>query len=353
MYKYIKIFFINIFVIFALLFVCNLGSYAIIKTYRHFASKTTDDRVNLSVYSDKEHAKQIFLEFNNLKTNYQPILGWSRSEFNGNSVTINSDGFRIKKNSNKTSNLPILAFFGGSTMWGTGVVDSDTIPAQVENKLNNKIIAKNFAESGYNSRQSLDQLINQINKQENINSAIFYDGVNDIISGCRIGANANTHEQEDFIRFRVESDPGSFKALFSPTLHLLKKLVKHKYSYKYDCDINPVKAERVANILISNWKHARAISKANNINFTAFLQPVSFIGNHDTSELSLDNNMEQQYKVVYKILQNKVKAMQSSGEDWIYDFSESLPEKNKFFLDFCHLNAIGNKEIAERIITKL
>ena len=73
--------------------------------------------------------------------------------------------------------------FGGSTLWVTGASDSQTIPSHFNSLTNTPVY--NFGESGWNSRQSLNQLINAIGDGRNPSVVIFYDGVNDIINQCR------------------------------------------------------------------------------------------------------------------------------------------------------------------------
>ena len=73
-------------------------------------------------------------------------------------------------------------FFGGSTMWGTGASDSQTIPSHFNSLTNMSVY--NFGQGGWNSRQSLNQLINAIGDNNNPSVVIFYDGVNDI-QQCR------------------------------------------------------------------------------------------------------------------------------------------------------------------------
>ena len=74
--------------------------------------------------------KKTFQEYNRLKSKYFDYYGWRRSDFNGETINI-KDGLRRTTQSKNIKDEYILWFFGGSTMWGTGVNDENTLPSLV------------------------------------------------------------------------------------------------------------------------------------------------------------------------------------------------------------------------------
>jgi hypothetical protein len=168
-----------------------------------------DERANLPNYADdKETAKLYFQEFNQLPTQFEQFIGWSRKPFHGKTININAKGDRIHKNETTgeaiSPDVTSIDFFGGSAMWGTGVVDTETIPA-LFNKIS-KIPTFNRAETNFTSRPSLERLINLLTVEaETINSVVFYDGVNDILNLCRSENKVGEYGYTDYIRKLLES----------------------------------------------------------------------------------------------------------------------------------------------------
>ena len=87
------------------------------------------DMLNLPNYQRDDKAINIFKELDQLKVKYYDYFVYRREDFKGETVNI-QDGIRqtyvpkvIKKNTE-------FLFFGGSTMFGMGVRDDDTIPSK-------------------------------------------------------------------------------------------------------------------------------------------------------------------------------------------------------------------------------
>ena len=90
-----------------------------------------DKRSELPNYENISWAKKHFLEFSELNTRYREHIVWRRNDFNGETITI-TNGYRMNnKNETFTLNKDIW-MFGGSTTWGTGSDDKNTIPALIE-----------------------------------------------------------------------------------------------------------------------------------------------------------------------------------------------------------------------------
>lgn len=337
-----------------------------------------DERANLPNYADdRETAKLHFQEFNQLLTQFEPFIGWSRKLFHGETINIDAKGDRLHKN--ETTDEPIspdvasVDFFGGSTMWGTGVVDTETIPA-LFNKIS-KIPTFNRAETNFTSRQSLERLINLLTVEaETINSVVFYDGVNDILNLCRSENKVGEHGYTDYIRKLLESygnkSPAANKfweyidfTFLRGTRSLLKLLMGqiNNHSVKTDdywnqtmnCDDQPQKAQKIASTLVNNWKIAHVIAQAQGIEFLGILQPVAFIGNPKLDEdLHLysgwNNELRKQYQTVYPLIKS---MMRERGYNFLIDYTDLLDRNEDIYIDFCHVSKNGNMIIAEQLYT--
>jgi len=179
--EYLKLIIINTIILIVFLFLPSLALYS----YRKFIyindQKITKEmkdkfKVDYPVYEDKDKAMRIYEEAEQRKTIYKYFIGWRRLpiklkywKISGKYSTRYSSGEKLN-NSNW--------FFGGSTMMGYGVSNIETIPSIFNQKTNQNVF--NFGEGSWNSRQSLNQLINLIGDGINPSVVVFYDGVNDV-----------------------------------------------------------------------------------------------------------------------------------------------------------------------------
>ena len=197
-------------------------------------------------------------EFDKLSSNYRSFIGWRRGKVNFKYTKI-SGQYNARKSQGESINKSVW-FFGGSTMWGTGSSNDQTIPSHF-NSLSN-IPVYNFWETGWNSRQSLNQLINVIGDNYTPSVVIFYDGVNDVVHQCRSEIKLlPAHNREKQIHNAIKGSSivkRNLNFILSPYLSLANKLsirsteddpVNFK---KYDCHDNHPKALSIAQHLINN-----------------------------------------------------------------------------------------------------
>ena len=116
-------------------------------------------------------------------------VSWEEDLVNGDYVNKNSDGSRFTRGNEKCSDVPPrrrVWLFGGSTMYGYGVADENTIPSQLASYLEAETggswCVKNFGRGSYNSSLELDELVSLLveGKNEKPGFVIFLDGLNDL-----------------------------------------------------------------------------------------------------------------------------------------------------------------------------
>lgn len=183
----------NTVLVVVLLAALNLIASVILDGRRIYGSLVlpSDKRAKLPNYPDKQWARQILGEFNQLETRYVPFVEWRRAQYHGKAVTVGADGDRVMPATTKAPVGTVL-FFGGSTMWGTGVEDDQTIPAFF-NRLEPDFRVVNHGESGFSTRQDLAQLVNLVNQNEPMDLVVSYDGNNDAATYCRTDVEINGH----------------------------------------------------------------------------------------------------------------------------------------------------------------
>ena len=253
-------------------------------------------------YKNIKWSKKHFQEYNRLKSKYFDYYGWRRSDFNGETINI-KDGLRRTTQSKNIKDEYILWFFGGSTMWGTGVNDENTLPSLVAKETG--YFSINFGESGYTSRQSLAYLNNLYSLKKNQNQKkkiIFLDGVNDVINNCRKEIkNIETYYQKEIRNMffdKLSTNSLSYIATFNQWNIFIEKIKLYfklnpslEIDDTFDCHMDEEKAKSVANSLIENWISAKAIVEARGDEFIPILQPNAYLGETQYKTYKFNKNL--------------------------------------------------------------
>ena len=185
----------NIVVLIALLLFTNLLSAIAmtqLPTLRTIAGWLGRDRppptsayVDLPLYRDKARARLVWKEFEESRdVEFAPFVEWRRKPYTGTTVHVDRQGDRFWPVApTPLPGAPVVRLFGGSSMWGTGVTDEETIPAAL-NRLRPGYRVLNHGESEYNSRQNFERLVNLLGRGQRVGVAVFYEGFNDVLPGA-------------------------------------------------------------------------------------------------------------------------------------------------------------------------
>lgn len=351
-----KIIFINIAILSILIIVP-----AIVAGVAKRTLKNKDQREQLPSLAGSESAKIVFSEYKKLPLNYWSFSGWRRKNIEheltkivGEYNTRYSLGHEGYKNN--------IAFFGGSTMWGVGVSDTETIPSYFY-KMNKEISVVNYGESAWNSRQSLNLLIDLIGDNNIPKAIVFYDGINDILGQCRSeNSRIPAHSKEG--RFNNKLNASFKKAAFNKLSETLlapyEGLIKNKQIENiddlYECDNDTKKASKIADHMINNWHVAYTIADKLGINSYFILQPHAHNTKSNTSYLDLQKEVEieinNQLEIGYKLIKEQIKRKCQEDANFcskIIDGTAWLDVNENIFIDNSHINAKGNRIIATKI----
>ncbi|MEO1146950.1 MAG: hypothetical protein AAFY26_15305 [Cyanobacteria bacterium J06638_22] len=378
--SWLKLIAINVGVTLGLLFGLNLLAHLVL-----FAGEQAMRLFNLDggpdeVHEDRELASlpnyegrydeifQHFRETFDIDMKYDPYLGWSRDEFEGETITINDKGDRTHGELPGTSEeRPTIYIFGGSTVWGTGVVDNETVPAFYQGFANHPTVNK--GETAFISQQSFLSFSQLLAAGEDMDGVIFYEGVNDVQYGCRSELNVNDHARTQVFADRVEggenrSSPTRQFRRYWVTLFFgaIQELGDEVGDLIEDnrgtpaiaedaliCDTDPERAQEVAEALVANWELAHTLAEAEGVEFMAVLQPVAYLGEPRIDHIRPALTAEQgdQYRAVYPRIQALL-AERNYG--WVEDYVPLLAENDDYYyIDFCHLSGNGNQRIAQRL----
>ncbi len=302
-------------------------------------------KYKLPNYSSITWAKKHFEEIDMLRTTYYDYIGWRRNDFNGETIKI-ENGYRLN-NLNENFNIKKdIWIFGGSTVWGDGSRNKDTIPSFIEKLSGFSVL--NLGEHSYTTTQELNLLNKEIVKHKP-KIIIFYDGVNDVYSKCLKQSNYFSGYNENEIRKKVSSKYPYTKKLFEAPLEIIN-LIINKFEKKnkkiFDCDLDKDKSIKISKVFFNNWQIVKSIAEKNDIKFIPILQPTAFSSESNLTHLTLSNELKKQYNIIYELIKKEL-------DEYDFDYlnlENSLNDKEFYFIDFCHLSPNGNYVIASKIV---
>jgi hypothetical protein len=141
---------------------------------------------------------------------YVPFRLWAESgPYAGPTITLDSQGFRISPDplTHLRSGSLTVYLFGGSTAFGTGSPDWETISAHLSTRLRQAIPdtrVVNLGVSGYTSNQEVILLAELLKAGHRPDLVIFYDGGNDTYVGSLSPGLPSAHDQYAFIKTSLE-----------------------------------------------------------------------------------------------------------------------------------------------------
>jgi hypothetical protein len=348
--KLLKIIAINVVTFLVLLVIVNWACGVYLKRNEKGVSRDT-----LPNYKDDpERARKIFADYNSVKHEYEPFVGWKCLPYNGETLQIAPNGERLHTPPSGTTPKKVVRFFGGSTMWGEGSDTDHTIPA-LFNREHPDYQVTNHGQLAYNSRQEVDALISLYSKDEKADVVIFYDGVNDAAFLCPKDINElPAHRLVPMYREKLYVGKTQLVKDLTAKIFVenIMKVV-HKFTQKptpenspYDCLSTPGKAEEIAEIMMKNWELAYEIVTSRGGRFIAVLQPAAYVGNPRTDHLTLDEDLGKNFAEVYRHIKLKIKER---NHPWVYDLSDRFDGSDYIYIDFCHVSPNGNEIIAKEI----
>ncbi len=343
---FIKFIAINVISFIVLLFIVNW-------VCGFFLTSAQARRHDLPNYdNDREHATEVFKDYNSVKHEYYPFVGWKTKPYTGKTTHIDKTGARIHTPPQNSGHTKTVRFFGGSTMWGEGSDDQHTIPA-LFNAAFPEYKVHNHGQLAYNTRQELDALITLYSKNDSTDIVIFYDGVNDAAFLCPKEIDElPAHRLVPMFRAKIYVGKSKLvkeavvKAFAENIFRLIRKHSGRKRESPYNCISDPEKAEEIAEIMMRNWELAHKIVTDRGEKFIAVLQPAAFIGNPRTDHLETDEDFKANFAAVYKRIQAKIAERK---HPWIYDLSNLFDGDEYIFIDFCHVSPNGNEKMAKAI----
>ena len=192
-------------------------------------SGALDERQFAAAYDGADYdVATLFREFHATeRIVYEPYTIWDRRYYPGDLISIDFGGFRPTTNNSEAEDALQVWVFGGSTAWGEGAPDDETIPSHLAGLMNAwgvDTAVKNLGERGYVSTQEVVFLYRELQAGRRPDVVVFYDGINDAAAASNWpeapGSHVSLHRIRD--RFQFGEVPSERRREFVRSLGIYK-----------------------------------------------------------------------------------------------------------------------------------
>lgn len=207
---------VNCLALFLIVNVCIWGFYRVteIKTSSERAGKTplrykqsNEEVEKLFPQLSKQDVEQLIKDSRRIFQEYDSFTQFREAPYKTRFVNVDLNGFRHSKNQSEWPPIkkdPVIFFFGGSTTFGYGVPDFETVPSHLQdilaNKMGGSVKIFNFGRANYFSSQERALFQKLLLDGHVPDLAIFMDGINEFI--LFNGEPAYTNELKSFMNER-------------------------------------------------------------------------------------------------------------------------------------------------------
>ena len=319
------------------------------------SSSNVDARYKSPVYDNDPDKIAYWEEFNRAwGEHFEPYVHWKRDPFKGRFINVDQDGIRRTVKGNLAENSKKVFMFGGSTMWGTGSPDDQTIPSFVQSMLGNGYDVYNYGDTAYVSAQELNALLLLLAQGKVPDVVVFYDGVNDGYAGAYSPAiPRDPHNLR--LRDRVNKPIVVELIRHSNYKDLFKILIGNRKFSAWEEKITPLIPEKSIGVIDAYEAHIRqvnALAKEYGFKACFFWQP-------NLASMSRSNLLAYEQiiikgespalmasqKAVYEVAKGRFTRREDENIFFLGDIFDQVEQA--IYIDWHHIGPGGNEIIAK------
>ena len=353
-------------------------------------SGALDERQFAAAYDRAEYdVATLFREFHATeRIVYEPYTIWDRRYHPGDLINIDIEGFRRTTNNSDAEDALKVWVFGGSTAWGEGAPDGETIPSHLATLMNAWDVdttVKNLGERGYVSTQEVVFLYRELQAGKRPDVVVFYDGINDAAAASNWpevpGSHVSLHRIRD--RFQFGEVPSERRRDFVRSLGIYKasrivldRLEARERSARLrqddvDIDITPKFLDanfrflggQAVDVWMANLELVMALG--NEFDFTALfaLQPSLWTDGkplHVSEKRILAEHLERRAMTHIMATRAEMSAiLQERRRDGtlppnVHDLADVFSTlEEPVFIDYVHTSGLGYRMVAEAMFERL
>jgi hypothetical protein len=319
-----------------------------------------------------------YRELEKISDRWHPYVYFRQRPFVGQTITVLAEGLRATwqppagSDDGKGARPLEILMLGGSSLWGFGARDDQTIPSLIARGLHERGVRaeiRNLAEIGYVSTQEMIALVRELQQGYRPDLVLFYDGVNDTTSALLEGQPTLTTNEINRVReFNLLQSPARLASALAGNLVRNSALFRLAGSVARRLGVGPVKDPRapaetelpglslgVLRGYVSHVEMIEALGKARGFRPVFVWQPDIFskpkLVPFEAEEKAKWGWASPLFSEVHRQLE-RADALASNPAflnlSGIFSDTDSLE-----FLDYCHTTEDANARIASVLVSKL
>ncbi len=320
---------------------------------------------------------------------YQPYTVWTRKPIQGEYVNVDDQGCRVTEFNSAEPGALRIWMVGGSTTWGMGVPDTETIPSRVAKLFNDSGVPTrilNLGHTGFVSTQEVVTLVRELQTRQAPDIWVVYDGLNEGLGLAERPDLPNPHYLMGRVSGLFESRevgpaPGTSSVLMDVAkttgYYRLASALRHRFlppekadaagpapkkDFSNNSDIPSVAAGSV-DILFENYRLMAALAEEFGFPCFFFFQPQPGVGAKPLHESEVEvladvaADPEENWVLQFSREQRRIfRERLSTGQapERVYDLSDMFAAVDRpLYIDWAHLSQAGNRMVADRIFETL
>jgi lysophospholipase L1-like esterase len=342
------------------------------------AQPVPDRRVLSEGYGGATWPIQHYRELEQIEERWQPYVFFRPKPFQGRTITIGLDGLRATWQpsapaSDQPAHDPVkVLMLGGSSLWGFGARDDQTIPsllARILHEQGRRVEVRNLSEIGYVNTQERIALTQELQTGYRPDIVVFFDGVNDTTSALlarEAGLTTNEiNRRGEFnllqsaprlagaLGARLLKDSGSNRFAQAIRLRLTGGAAASNAAGSEE-EIQALAAQVVAGYT-ANVKIVETLARGYGFRPLFFWQPVVFtkpkLTGFEQEEVARYAWAESTFRAAYRKIRDSAELR---ADPAFTDLSEIfVDEANLVFIDYCHTTESANARIAARMADRV
>jgi lysophospholipase L1-like esterase len=305
---------------------------------------------------------------------YVPFLIWGERAWHSSTINVDESAIgNLRRTVNPTNpacpqtQRKVIWMLGGSTLFGMGVPDMETIPSHLSRELNAAgsgcFVVLNLGMEGYLTNQELILLVEALKTGQRPDMVVFYDGVNEAYAAAAPGVpgRPTPHLEFQSIKARVEGSLASALDFLRDSNSLqLARAIAARF-HRRDSVVPPptegiARATATLDNYLANVRVLRGLAQAYNFKVLFFWQPSLASGNKPLTPFEeqfrddLRVSPQANSLAILKAVNEEAERRSLHGGDFIFlgRIFDSVQEP--VYIDhLMHLGPRGNQIVARAI----
>ena len=313
-----------------------------------FGKKHADDYIKVSIEQSVIRIYEPYIEFKEAPR----LNDFTSVSKMGNRCNLNF----IKICKEATGGNDEIWFFGGSTAFGQGLKNNETITYYIEELTNNKFKAINFGAGGFSSTQSRILFQNLLTKLPKPYAAVFLNGNNDFLNTQRYNETQLSYIIRENFDKKFKEHLKDYLKKRATRLNVVR-LINDTFFLKEEENKKPILKSpqqifKIANLLSINQDINLKVGELFNTKVINILQPVPISEDSYKSSNTPDIFKLKKTDVAFLNLKNGYEYVLNNS-NYNYMNLSDLKVNKPMFIDTFHYTKELNKAIAIEIVNKL